>query len=103
LSLHVDRDQGDAGGIMRINPDETGINPLATHSLEHLLSKGIAAHPANHGDARAQSRRGYRLVRTLAAWKCSEAPAEQRLTGPRDSGHLDDQVHVQTANNEMWD
>src|SRR5205823_2080589 len=57
----------------------------------------VAADPPDHGHGGAESRRRDGLIGPLAAGRAQQIVAGNRLAGPRQTRHPDDQVHIQTT------
>jgi hypothetical protein len=102
LARRSHRDQRDAGACLG-PADAASIYAGRAQVFDQRVSEWIAAYAADHRHAAAHTGSGYGLVRALAARNGAELPAGDRLARLGMAGGLDDQIHIQTAdNNDMW-
>src|SRR5207302_8175012 len=97
LAVRADKDQCGAGRGCVIRLDTGRVHAVGSEILDESWTKIIAAHTTHQGDLATEASRSDRLVCALATRVAAEPLAENRLAGPGQAWHRQNEIDVQAA------
>ncbi len=102
LAAVVDHDQRHPAGLPGHPLDALAVDALGLQRAVQLVAVGIVAKAADHRHLRAETRRGDRLVGSLAAGNGDEGLPGEGLAAPWQARRAHYQVHVQAAHHQYF-